>query len=107
MTITDEHVREFRDLYVKASGYGVETDEELKELLNLAYHRVMKHTDEFDLDSHPDGKLLVFDCARYIRANASELFYENYFNDLNSFGFQLMIEKWREKDDSQEDAKQN
>lgn len=93
MMVTQEHVDEFKSLYVKASGLGIETDEEFLRLLKIAYNQVVSRTDEFDMDEHPTGRMLVFDAARYIRANASELFYQNYFADLNSFGFELLAEK--------------
>lgn len=91
--ITQEHVDEFKSLYVKASGLGIETDAEFFRLLKIAYDQVVSRTDNFDMDEHPTGRMLVFDAARYIRANASELFYQNYFADLNSFGFELLAER--------------
>lgn len=91
--ITDEIVEEFKNLYVKETGLGVESDENFKKMLETAYAYIKERTAEFDIDEEPTGKQLVFDRARYVRANASEMFYENYLADMNGFGLKLAMER--------------
>lgn len=98
--ITDEILEEFKDLYVKETGMGVESDEALEKLLKTAYVYIQEKTDEFDINKEPTGKQLVFDRARYVRANASEMFYGNYLADMNGFGLKLAME--RDADATQE-----
>lgn len=101
--ITDEHLKEFKSLYVKAEGLGIESDEELKNILNTAYRQIVSYSDEFDMDEYPIGRLLVYDYARYIRANASELFFDNFKSQLNNFGFELMLDRGI-NDDTQQNS---
>lgn len=91
--ITVEIIKEYKELYVKESGLGVESDEVFKNNLTNAYQYVIEHSDDFDITKDRTGKMLVFDRARYVRANASELFYQNFLPDLNSFGFKLAMER--------------
>lgn len=100
--ITGNIVEEFKDQYVKETGLGVESDDTFKKMLKTAYAYIIEHTDEFDINEEPTGKQLVFDRVRYVRANASELFYENYLADMNGFGLKLAME--RDTNDSQEDS---
>lgn len=92
-TVSDMLVSEFKDLYVKETGLGVETDEVFKRNLELAYQYVVDRSDYFDIETNKTGKMLVFDRARYVRANASELYYQNFMHDLNAFGLQLAMER--------------
>lgn len=87
--ITDEIVKEFKEEYVKESGLGVESDETFKRMLERAYAYIIERTAEFDINEEPTGKQLVFDRARYVRANASEMFYGNFLADMNGFGLKL------------------
>jgi len=98
--ITNDIVEEFKDLYVKETGMGVESDVVFKKNLANAYQYVVDKSDDFDITKDETGKMLVFDRARYVRANASELFYQNFLPDLNSFGMKLAME--READAAQE-----
>lgn len=91
-------VDEFKALYIRESGMGVEDDEIFKKMLAMAYSYVVQQTAPFDIEQSQVGKQLVFDRAGYIRANASELFYQNYLPDLNAFGLTLRMED--ETDDS-------
>ena len=91
--ITVEIIKEYKELYVKEYGLGVESDEVFKNNLTNAYQYVIEHSDDFDITKDRTGKMLVFDRARYVRANASELFYQNFLPDLNSFGFKLAMER--------------
>lgn len=91
--ITAEIIKEYKELYVKESGLGVESDEVFKNNLTNAYQYIIEHSDDFDITKDRTGKMLVFDRARYVRANASELFYQNFLPDLNSFGFKLAMER--------------
>ncbi|KAA9232824.1 MULTISPECIES: hypothetical protein [Aerococcus] len=95
--ITYQHVDEFKSIYVKSEGLGIETDDELKQLLENAYSLVVSYSKDFEMDTHPTGRMLVYDAARYIRANASELFFQNFKPDLNAFGFNLLVEDREEK----------
>lgn len=92
-TISEKLVKEFKDLYVRETGLGVETDEVFKRNLELAYQYVVDRSDYFDIETNKTGKMLVFDRARYVRANASELYYQNFMHDLNAFGLQLAMER--------------
>lgn len=92
-TVSDELVSEFKKLYVKETGLGVESDEVFKRNLESAYQYVVDHSDYFDIETNKTGKMLVFDRARYVRANASELYYQNFLHDLNAFGFKLAMER--------------
>lgn len=87
--ITDEILEEFKEEYVKESGLGVESDDAFKRMLKRAYAYIIERTAEFDINEEPTGKQLVFDRARYVRANASEMFYENFLADMNGFGLKL------------------
>ncbi len=100
-TISEELVKEFKDLYVRETGLGVETDEVFKRNLELAYQYVVDRSDYFDIETNRTGKMLVFDRARYVRANASELYYQNFLHDLNAFGLNLAME--RDMDESTQD----
>lgn len=91
--IPEDIIDEFKRLYVKESGLGIESDETFQEMLETSYLYIQQHTDVFDIESEPVGKQLVFDKARYIRANASELFYQNYLSDMNAFGLYLATER--------------
>lgn len=93
MPITDELVNEYKDLYVKESGMGVEPDKVFKKTLDDAYHYIVERSEDFDITKDKTGKMLVFDRARYVRANASELFYNNFLPDLNAFGLKLAMER--------------
>ena len=95
--ITTEILKEFKGQYVKESGLGVESDEVFKQMLETAYVYIKERTGDFDINEEPTGKQLVFDRARYVRANASELFYENFLADMN--GFSLMLAQKREQAD--------
>lgn len=92
-SITDEVLTEFKNLYIKETGLGVESDETFKNLLENAYAYIVSKSDDFNITEDKIGKQLVFDRARYVRANASELFYENYLPDLNAFGLKLGMER--------------
>lgn len=96
--ITNETVEEFKDLYVKETGLGVESDDIFKEMLETAYAYIVERTADFDIHKEPTGKQLVFDRARYVRANASEMFYENFLADMNGFGLKLAAKQ--HKDDA-------
>lgn len=100
-TVSDMLVSEFKDLYVRETGLGVETDEVFKRNLELAYQYVVDRSDYFDIETNKTGKMLVFDRARYVRANASELYYQNFLHDLNAFGLNLAME--RDMDESTQD----
>lgn len=100
-TISEDLVKEFKDLYVRETGLGVESDEVLKRNLELAYQYVVDRSDYFDIETNKTGKMLVFDRARYVRANASELYYQNFLHDLNAFGLNLAME--RDMDESTQD----
>lgn len=91
--ITDEIVEEFKELYVKESGLGVESDKVFKNNLSNAYQYIIEHSDDFNISKDRTGRMLVFDRARYVRANASELFYQNFLPDLNAFGLKLVMER--------------
>lgn len=93
VAITKEIVEEFKNLYVKEMGLGVESDETIKKILKTAYVYIQEQTDEFDINKEETGKQLVFDRARYVRANASEMFYDNYLADMNGFGLKLAMER--------------
>lgn len=99
--ITNDIVEEYKDLYVKETGLGVESDDVFRATLETAYQYVVDRSDWFDITMDKTGKQLVFDRARYVRANASELFYDNYFADLNNFGLKLVME--RDNDDVAQD----
>lgn len=90
--ITDDIVKEFKALYVKESGLGVESDDTFKKMLETAYVYIVERTADFDIEKEPTGKQLVFDRARYVRANASEMFYENFLAEMNGFGLKLAAE---------------
>lgn len=92
-TVSDMLVSEFKDLYVRETGLGVESDEVFKQNLESAYQYVVDHSDYFDIETNKTGKMLVFDRARYVRANASELYYQNFLHDLNAFGLKLAMER--------------
>lgn len=96
--ITDKIVNEFKEQYVKESGLGVESDSTFKKMLETAYAYIIERTAYFDIEEEPTGKQLVFDRARYVRANASEMFYENFLADMNGFGLKLATKK--HKDDA-------
>ncbi|MFW3363901.1 hypothetical protein ACN2AU_04795 [Aerococcus viridans] len=100
-TVSDMLVSEFKDLYVRETGLGVESDEVFKRNLESAYQYVVDHSDYFDIETNKTGKMLVFDRARYVRANASELYYQNFLHDLNAFGLNLAME--RDMDESTQD----
>lgn len=100
--ITNEIVEEFKSLYVKETGLGVESDTVFEKLLESAYQYVIDKSGTFDITKDETGKMLVFDRARYVRANASELFYQNFLPDLNAFGLKLAME--RDVDAAQEDS---
>lgn len=91
--ITKDIVDEFKSLYVKESGLGVEPDTVFEKNLSSAYQYVVDKSDDFDITKNKTGKMLVFDRARYVRANASELFYQNFLPDLNAFGLKLAMER--------------
>lgn len=91
--ITDVILEEYKELYVKETGLGVDSDEMLKKTLKSAYQYIIDKSDDFDIEKDETGKQLVFDRARYVRNNASELFYQNFLPDLNSFGFKLAMER--------------
>lgn len=93
--ITKEIIEEYKELYVKESGLGVESDEVFQRNLESAYQYVVDRSEDFDIDENKTGKMLVFDRARYVRANASELFYQNFLPDLNAFGLKLAMERDR------------
>lgn len=100
-TVSDMLVSEFKNLYVRETGLGVESDEVFKRNLESAYQYVVDHSDYFDIETNKTGKMLVFDRARYVRANASELYYQNFLHDLNAFGLKLAME--RDMDESIQD----
>lgn len=96
--ITKEIIEEFKNLYVRESGLGVESDDDFKKMLETAYAYIIERTAEFDIEKEPTGKQLVFDRARYVRANASEMFYENFLADMNGFGLKLVLGEYSEDD---------
>jgi len=100
--ITGDILEEFKSTYVKQTGLGIESDYELKKILSNAYQYIVDRTGKFDISKDKTGKMLVFDRARYVRANASELFYQNFLPDLNAFSLKLGME--READDTQTDS---
>lgn len=90
--ISNEILNEFKDLYVKETGLGIETDDALKKLVESAYQYVMDTSGVFDISNDKTARMLVFDRARYVRANASELFYQNFLPDLNALSLRLAME---------------
>lgn len=68
------------------------TDDDDKNLIALsktAHSTLKRWCGSFDLDNE-EGKQLVFDYVRYMRAGASEYFYKNFESQIQSFGFSLM-----------------
>lgn len=64
-------------------------DNNLKSLSKTAHSTLIRWCGSFDLDND-EGKQLVFDYVRYMRAGASEYFYPNFKSQIISFGFSLM-----------------
>lgn len=64
-------------------------DNNLKVLSKTAHSTLKRWCGSFDLDND-EGKQLVFDYVRYMRAGASEYFYKNFESQIHSFGFSLM-----------------
>lgn len=70
----------------------VVTDDDDKNLIALsktAHSSLKRWCGSFGLDND-EGKQLVFDYVRYMRAGASEYFYPNFLSQISSFGFSLM-----------------
>lgn len=100
--VTEEIIEDYKNVYVKESGLGVESDAVFKKTIEDAYQYIVDRSDDFDITQDKTGKMLVFDRARYVRANASELFYQNFLPDLNAFGLKLAME--RDLSAAQEDS---
>lgn len=66
-----------------------EDDANLANLLKTAHSILKRWCGPFDF-SNDEGKQLVFDYVRYMRAGASEYFYKNFQTQIMSFGFSLM-----------------
>lgn len=64
-------------------------DKNLEALSKTAHSTLKRWCGSFDLDN-AEGKQLVFDYVRYMRAGASEYFYKNFESQIHSFGFFLM-----------------
>lgn len=64
-------------------------DDNLESLLNTAHKTLIRWCGSFDFEND-EGKQLVFDYVRYMRAGASEYFYKNFQAQIISFGFSLM-----------------
>lgn len=64
-------------------------DNNLKALSKTAHSTLKRWCGSFDLDND-EGKQLVFDYVRYMRAGASEYFYKNFESQIHNFGFSLM-----------------
>lgn len=64
-------------------------DNNLKARLNTAHATLKTWCGQFELDDLI-GRQLVFDYVRYMRAGASEYFYQNFQSQIVSFGFSLM-----------------
>lgn len=64
-------------------------DSNLKSLLKTAHSSLIRWCGSFDFEND-EGKQLVFDYVRYMRAGASEYFYPNFLSQISSFGFSLM-----------------
>lgn len=64
-------------------------DDNLIVLSKTAHSTLKRWCGSFDLDND-EGKQLVFDYVRYMRAGASEYFYKNFESQIQSFGFSLM-----------------
>jgi len=90
--ISEDVIQEFKELYVRESGLGVESNESFDDLLQNAYSYVVDKSDQFNINTDKTGKQLVFDRARFVRANASELFYKRFLPDLNAFSLKLAME---------------
>lgn len=100
--ITDEIVDEFYSTYIRQTGLGADSEEVVHKQLVNAYDYVCQVVGVFDITKEPVGKMLVFDRARYVRANATELFYPNYLPDLNGFALYLGRKRWEGKNAKQE-----
>lgn len=64
-------------------------DTNLKSLLKTAHSTLIRWCGSFDLENE-EGKQLVYDYVRYMRAGVSEYFYQNFKSQIISFGFSLM-----------------
>ena len=64
-------------------------DKNILSLLETSHTTLQRWCGSFDLDNQ-EGKQLVFDYVRYMRAGASEYFYKNFESQISSFGFSLM-----------------
>lgn len=64
-------------------------DNNLKRLLKTAHSTLIRWCGSFGLENE-EGKQLVYDYVRYMRAGVSEYFYQNFKSQIISFGFGLM-----------------
>lgn len=64
-------------------------DNNLETLLKTAHSTLNRWCGSFDFENE-EGKQLVFDYVRYMRAGASEYFYQSFQPQIHSFAFSLM-----------------
>lgn len=64
-------------------------DENLKAMIEAAHTTLQAWCGSFDLEDLI-GRQLVFDYVRFMRAGASEFFYERFRPQIHSFAFGLM-----------------
>ncbi|MRX70850.1 phage gp6-like head-tail connector protein [Bacillus lacus] len=68
-------------------------DETLIEMLQASYEDIQGKCGTFDITSNLRGRELVFERTRYVYNDALEYFNDNFLSQLNSFGFDNVLEE--------------